>query len=163
MPGTRFRMPGVATGTQGMSFCALHAATGEEKYLKIAENAALSLLDHWLEDGRPIHCHHEQDRTYTQNVTSFGDIFYYHEAILWVAHHTRDEALRERIRQVYHWHIFGEKGLLQARVQEVWWPVGHPWTNSKAAGMPLVYLGYTDLMGWDRQAILTPVSRLTPD
>ncbi|NOZ23505.1 MAG: hypothetical protein GXP25_20710 [Planctomycetes bacterium] len=139
----------VATGTQGMSFCALYAITGDEKYLKVAERAAKFLLDNWKEDGRPIHHHHAKDTAYVAKVTSFGDIYYYHEAILWVWHWTKDEKLKDRIRQVYSWHIKGEEGLLHARENAVWWPVSHPWTNSKAAAMPLVLIEYDRSMAKD--------------
>ncbi len=139
----------VATGTQGMSFCALYAITGEPKYLKIAERAAAFLLDNWQPDGRPIHHHHAEARAQVLRVTNFGDICYYHEAILWVWHWTADEALKARIRQVYAWHIKGEQGLLTARVGGVWWPAADPWTNSKAAAMPLVLLEYNRSMAHD--------------
>lgn len=139
----------VATGTQGMSFCALHAITGEPRYLAIAERAAAFLLDNWLEDGRPVHHHHERERSYPQKATAFGDIYYYHEALLWVWHWTRDDALKARIRRVYGWHIRGPQGLLAARENAVWWPVSDTWTNSKAAAMPLVLLAYDRGMAKD--------------
>jgi len=66
----------VATGTQGMSFCALYAITGEEKDLRIAEHAVQFLLENWQSDGRPIHHHHAVDQASPVNVTGFGDILY---------------------------------------------------------------------------------------
>jgi len=141
----------VATGTQGMSFCALYAITGEEKYLRIAEHAVRFLLENWQADGRPIHHHHALDQAEVVKVTSFGDVLYYHEAILWVWHWTADEALKEKIRQVYAWHINGPKGLLAARQQGVWWPLVDPWTNSKGAAMPLVLLEYDRSMQHDAE------------
>jgi hypothetical protein len=139
----------VATGTQGMSFCSLYVITGDEKYLKSAERAANFLLDNWQEDGRPIHHHHEKSISSVQKATSFGDIYYYHEAILWVWNWTKDQELKEKIRRVYAWHIKGSQGLLQARDNGVWWPVGHSWTNSKAAAMPLVLIEYDRSMAKD--------------
>ena len=139
----------VATGTQGMSFCALYAVTGEPRYLKIAERAAGFLLDNWLPDGRPIHHHHSEAKSAPLKSTSFGDIYYYHEAILWVWHWTANPALKDKIARVYGWHIKGPEGLLAARANEVWWPVDHPWTNSKAAAMPLVFLEYDRAMKQD--------------
>lgn len=131
----------VATGTQGMSFCALYAITREEKYLRIAERAANFLLDNWQEDGRPFHHHHaDASKDHVQAATAFGDVYYYHEAILWVWNWTSDEALKEKTRRVYGWHIKGSMGLLQARENGVWWPVRDNWTNSKSAAMPLVLI-----------------------
>jgi hypothetical protein len=150
----------VATGTQGMSFCALYAITGEEKYLKIAERAVRFLLENWQPDGRPIHHHHALDKAEVVPVTDFGDIFYYHEAILWVWHWTKDEALKEKIRQVYDWHIKGSKGLLASQQQGVWWPLTDPWTNSKAAAMPLVFLEYDRSMQHDAE-VAQAVQRAT--
>jgi hypothetical protein len=95
----------VATGTQGMSFCALYAATREPRYLKIAERAAAFLVDNWLPDGRPIHHHHAEPIAKPTRSTDFGNVYYYHEAILWVWHWTADEALKEKIRRVYRGHI----------------------------------------------------------
>ncbi len=141
----------VATGTQGMSFCALYAITGQDKYLKIAEHAVQFLLENWQADGRPIHHHHALDQAGVVKVTNFGDILYYHEAILWVWHWTADEALKEKIRRVYAWHIKGPRGLLAARQQGVWWPLTDPWTNSKAAAMPLVWMEYDRSMEHDAE------------
>ncbi len=137
----------VACGTQAMNFAALSVVTGQEKYLHVAEGAARFLLDHWQPDGRPIHCHHAKDVQRVTAATNFGDIFYYHEGILWVAHHTRDQGLLEQVRRVYGWHIAGEKGLLAERENGVWWPPRDPWTNSKAAGMPCVLMAYQRLGG----------------
>ncbi len=135
----------VAAGTQGMSFCSLYAITGERKYLVIAERAASFLLDNWQEDGRPIHHHHANDSTQVIDLTEAGDLgslYYYHEAILWVWHWTKDQALKDKIRRVYTWHIQGTKGVLQARENGVWWPIGHPWGNAKTGAMPLVLIEY---------------------
>ncbi len=139
----------VATGTQGMSFCALYAITGDERYLRVAERAANFLLDNWEEDGRPIHHHHQKKEARALKVTHFGDIYYYHEAILWTWHWSKDKALKGKTRRgasyqrrVYERHLFGSQGLLQARENGVWWPPTHPWTNSKAAAMPLVLIEY---------------------
>ena len=139
----------VATGTQGMSFCALYAVTGEPKYLQVAQRAVGFLLDNWREDGRAIHHHHERPIAQVTDVTDFGDIYYYHEAILWVWHWTSDQALKEKIRKVYGWHIRGSRGLLAARQRGVWWPVTDTWTNSKAAAMPLVLIEYDRSMARD--------------
>jgi hypothetical protein len=141
----------VATGTQGMSFCALYAITREPRYLKIAERAAGFLLDNWLPDGRPIHHHHALPTSEPVKCTQFGDIYYYHEAILWVWHWTADPALKDKIRRVYQWHIKGPRGLLAARAHGVWWPPEHPWVDSKAAAMPLVFLEYQRNMAADAE------------
>jgi len=146
----------VATGTQGMSFCALYTITGERKYLRIAERAANFLLDDWQRDGRPIHHHHANDSTQVIDLTDAEDVgsFYYsHEAILWVWHWTEDEALKDKIRRVYKWHIQGAKGLLQAREHGVWWPLGRAWGNAKTGAMPLVLIEY------DRSMNQTPEVR----
>ena len=137
--------------TQGMNFCALHAITGERRYLSVAERAARFLLDNWQVAGRPIHYHHCEDRQQVHDVTAFGDIYYYHEAILWVWHWTADEELKDDIRRVYAWHIKGAEGLLQALENGVWWPVGHVWTNAKAAAMPLVLIEYARSMADDAE------------
>lgn len=135
----------VATGTQGMSFCALYVITDERKYLEIAERAASFLLDHWQQDGRPIHHHHVNDSTQVidlMDAEDVGSFYYSHEAILWVWHWTEDEALKDKIRRVYRWHIQGAKGLLQARENGVWWPLGRAWGNAKTGAMPLVLIEY---------------------
>ncbi|MBC8875756.1 MAG: hypothetical protein H8E44_40535 [Planctomycetes bacterium] len=135
----------VATGTQGMSFCSLYAITGDRKYLEIAERATNFLLDNWQEDGRPIHHHHSEDTTQVLDLTEAedqGNLFYYHEAILWVWHWTKDEALKEKIRTVYTWHIKGTEGLLRNRENGVWWSLGRAWGNAKTGAMPLVLIEY---------------------
>ncbi|MFH1923170.1 MAG: hypothetical protein ABIP48_25185 [Planctomycetota bacterium] len=140
----------VAAGTQGMSFCSLYVITGDRKYLEVAERATHFLLDNWQEDGRPIHHHHAEDTTRVLDLTEAGDmgnLYYYHEAILWVWHWTNDEALKEKIRRVFGWHIQGAKGLLGARENGVWWPLGHPWGNAKTGAMPLVLIEYDRSMG----------------
>lgn len=134
-----------------MSFCALYAVTREPRYLKIAERAAGFLLDNWLPDGRPIHHHHAEPTARPIECISFGDVYYYHEAILWVWHWTADESLKEKIRRVYRQHIKGPQGLLAARANGVWWPPAHPWTDSKAAAMPLVFLEYDRSMAPDAE------------
>ncbi len=139
----------VATGTQGMSFCALSVITGDRRYLKVAERATNFLLDNWQQDGRPVHHDHASDRSYVVASTSFGDIFYYHEAILWTYHWTRSRALKNKIRRVYLWHIKGPRGLLETRENGVWWPVDTGWANSKAAAMPLVLVEYDRGMAGD--------------
>ena len=68
---------------------------------------------------------------------------------MWVWNWTKDEALKEKIRRVYGWHIKGAAGLLQARENGVWWPVADTWTNSKAAAMPLVFIEYDRSMAKD--------------
>jgi len=130
----------VATGTQAMNFAALHAATGERRYLDIATRAAQFLLANWLEDGRPIHHRWNSPTKAPQPVTSFGDIYYAHGGIQWVFHHSPDPAFRKAVERVYRWHIFGEQGLLQARENAVWWPLGHPWSNAKATATPCVLM-----------------------
>lgn len=140
----------VAAGTQAMSFCSLHVVTGERKYLEVAERAVDFLLDNWHEDGRPLHHHHAEDTTRLLDLTEAGDLgnlFYYQEGILWVWHWTEDEALKEKIRRVVGWHITGAKGLLRARENGVWWPLGHPWGNAKTAAIPLVLVEYDRSMG----------------
>ena len=139
----------VATGTGGMCFCALHAITGDEAYLKIAERAAGFLLTYFLEDGRVIHHHHCEDKVELYDATRPGDIYYSHEAILWAWHWTKDEALKEKTRRVYGWHVKGEHGLLQARENNVFWPYLTAWHNSKACAMPLILIEYDRSMAAD--------------
>ena len=133
----------VAAGTQGMSFCGLYVISGERRYLDVAERAVEFLLDNWQEDGRPIHHHHAEDTTEVMEMTDAGDmgnVYYYYEALLWVWNWTDDDALKERIARVCTWHVEGEKGLLRARENGVWWPLGHPWGNAKLGGMPLIII-----------------------
>jgi hypothetical protein len=144
----------ISAGTQGMSFCSLYAITGDEKYLKVAERAANYLLDNWKEDGRPIFDHHATDARLVLDIAepaSIGKLYYSHEAILWVWHWTKDEALKEKIRRVYGWHIKGEKGLLAERENGVWWPVVDVWSNSKMGAMPTVLIEYDRSMSNDPQ------------
>jgi len=140
----------VATGTQGMSFAALYAVTGKSRYLQVAERAVRFLLHDWQPDGRPTYHDFLRDFSYVERVTDFGNIYYYHEAILWVLNWTQDEDLKQAIRNVYDWHIRGEQGLLGARQYDVWWPPSpSTWENSKAGGMPLVLIAYDREMGQD--------------
>ncbi len=141
----------VATGTQGMSFCALYAVSGERRYLKIAERAAAFLLNNWGPDGRPISHDYERPIFGFENSTDFGNLYYYHEAILWVWHWTKDQTLKDEIRRVYRWHTMGSRGLLAERVHGVWWPLAGSWANSKAAAMPLVLLEYERSMAADAE------------
>jgi hypothetical protein len=85
------------------------------------------------------------------SVTRFGDNYYAHEAILWVWNWTKDEQLKDWIRQVYQWHIMGTQGLLIARENGVWWPLSTPWTNSKAGGIPLVLVEFQRDMVYDSE------------
>ena len=83
--------------------------------------------------------------------TDFGNLYYYHEAILWVWHWTKDQTLKDEIRRVYRWHTMGSRGLLAERVHGVWWPLAGSWANSKAAAMPLVLLEYERSMAADAE------------
>lgn len=134
----------VATGVQAMSFTALHAATGEPHYLEIAERAVDWLLrDTWLEDGRVVFHPHDSSQALVLPATSFGTLHYFHDGIQWVWHWTRDEALRDRIREAYARHVHGSAGLLAARQHGVWWqPSPNAWENSKAGGIPRVLITF---------------------
>jgi hypothetical protein len=134
----------VATGTQAMNFAALYAATGQQRYLTTATRAAEFLLRNWLEDGRPIHHRWNSPEKGPAPITDFGNSYYYHDGIMWVYHHNPEPAFRETVQRVYGWHIFAQSGLLQARENGVWWPMGHPWTNAKATAMPCVFMLYSN-------------------
>jgi hypothetical protein len=137
-----------ATATSAAAFTTLYIATGDEKYLAVAEKAANFLLDNWNEDGRPIcHAHHTEltEPVYNQPVTHFGAAFYYSDGILMVYNHTKNQALKEKFKKVYNWYIKGEKGLLVNMGINSWWLLQDTWDNSKTAGIPLVFLEYKNL------------------
>jgi hypothetical protein len=133
----------VATGAQGMSFAALYAVTGEPSYIQAAERAVRFLLSGWQEDGRPTFHDPGLDLYHVQRATDFGNIYYYHEAILWVWNWTGDDSLKQWIRTVYGWHVLGERGLLATRQHDFWWrPSPSTWENSKAGAMPMVLIHF---------------------
>lgn len=139
------RIYSIATGTQAAAFAAFYAVSGEPKFLQMAKHAATFLLDHWMPDGRPIcfpHVPSRNGKQYPQPVTQVGDIFYYHDGILFVYHQTRDVAFREKVEKVYGWHIMGSQGLLRSLGDKPFLPLQDAWDNPKAAGMPLVFLTY---------------------
>ncbi len=134
---------GVATGTEAAAFAALYAATKEPRHLETAERAAAFLLDNWRPDGQVLarpHWSQNGGREYVQPVTQFGDMFYYHDGILFVYYQSADERFRRKVRQVYQQHIDGDKGLLRCIGNNAWFPLQDAWDNSKTAGMPLVFL-----------------------
>ncbi len=142
--GVPQRLPySVATGTEAAAYSALYAVTKERRYFERARRAAEFLLDKWRTDGRPVcspHWSQNAGREYVQPVTQFGDIFYYHDGILFVYHHTENSQFRRKVQEVYRWHIDGERGLQRAIGDKAWFPLQDAWDNSKTAGMPLVFL-----------------------
>lgn len=134
---------GVATGTEAAAFAALYAVTHEPRYLDTARKAAEFLLDNWQADGRVL-CHPHSSTNggepYIQPVTQFGDMFYYHDGVLFVYQHVNDVQFREKVRRIYRQHIDGAEGLLHVMGSAPWFPLQDAWDNSKTAGMPLVFL-----------------------
>jgi rhamnogalacturonyl hydrolase YesR len=134
-----------ATATEAATFAMLYLNTGDEKYLKIAEQAAHFMVDHWNEDGRPKwYFHHstKEGQILDMPINYFGAAFYYTDGIFLVYHHTKDQSLREKVERVYSWYIKGEKGLLANLGQNSWWQLQDAWNNSKTAGIPLAFLNY---------------------
>jgi rhamnogalacturonyl hydrolase YesR len=135
----------VATATEAATFATLYLNTDDEKYLKIAEQAAHFMVDHWNENGQPIwYFHHsiKEGKILDIPINYFGDAFYATDGIFQVYHHTKDESLREKMERVYSWYIKGEKGLLANLGQNSWWQLQDAWNNSKTAGIPLAFLNY---------------------
>lgn len=141
----RTEVYGVATATEAAAFTTLYIQTKNEKYLHIAEQAARFMVERWNEDGRPVWYFHrsiKDGQILDMPIRYFGSAFYYTDGLFFVYHHTKDEALRNRIEQVYSWYIKGEKGLLANLGQHAWWDLQDYWNNSKTAGMPLAFLNY---------------------
>jgi len=159
----------VATGTEAAAFTTLYIQTKNEKYLAVAEKAAHFLTDYWQPDGRPIWFNHEiikEGRVLLQNVLNFGDSFYHIDGMFMVYHHTKDQALKDKIQKVYGWYIRGEKGLLASLGNDSWWLLQDAWNNSKTAGVPLALLNYqrmTDDAGVDRTVSMVKRFLCTPE
>ncbi|MCX6625934.1 MAG: hypothetical protein NTY38_33695 [Acidobacteria bacterium] len=135
----------VATGTQAAEFAAVYAITGEEKYLKVAERAALFLAGNFSSDGRPLAYPFSPRKPvvpYLEPLTHLGEIFYHHDGILFVYQQSKDERFREKIRAAYQRHVMGSMGLMSTTEGDVWWALQDSWNNSKSAAMPLVLLVY---------------------
>jgi hypothetical protein len=146
----------VATATEAAAFTALYIQTKNEIHLAVAEKAAHFLTDYWNRDGRPIWFNHQiikEGRVLSQSVLNFGDSFYHIDGLFMVYHHSKDQALKDKIEKVYSWYIKGEKGLLASLGNDSWWLLQDAWNNSKTAGVPLALLNYqrmTDDAGVDR-------------
>jgi hypothetical protein len=135
----------VATATEAAAFTSLYIQTKNDKYLAVAEKAAHFLTDYWRPDGRPIWFNHEiikEGRVLPQSVLNFGDSFYHIDGLFMVYHHTKHQALKDKIEKVYSWYIKGEKGLLASLGNDSWWLLQDAWNNSKTAGVPLALLNY---------------------
>lgn len=138
----------VATATEAAAFAAAYAVTKDAKYLKRAQSAAQFLLNNWRPDGRPVAFPHHstnEGKPYDQPISQFGDIFYYHDGILLVYHHSKDPVFRQKVESVYRWHVKGERGLIAGLGSYPWWGLQDNWDNSKTAGMLLVLLAYQDM------------------
>jgi len=121
----------------------------------VAQRAVRYLLDNWQEDGRQVFDHHTpqlgREALDIRKPGAIGNFYYSHDGILWVWHWTKDESLREQIRRVYTWHIKGSHGLLAARDNGGWGPVGDFWTNSKMGALPTVLVEYDRSMARDAE------------
>ena len=115
----------------------------------VAEKAGRFLLKNWNKDGRPIYYAHYGDGTdmiYDQPVNHFGSSFYYIDGLLMLMHHTKDKTMLEKMKEVFGFYIKGEKGLLANIGDKPWFPMQDAWNNSKTAGMPLVFLAYSQMV-----------------
>ena len=162
----------VATGTQAMLFSGLYGVTEDERYIEITSRAIEFQLDHWLEDGRPVHFRHDRDDSFPQEVTEYGDIYYLLEGMMWVYFYSKEVKLKKKILRVLGWFLEGERGLLKQwrevwfetdppikRERSVWFDdlppvngytigvsIGRDWSNPKSAGLlPALMLYYREV------------------
>ena len=136
----------VSTATTTLACILFYNFTKDEKYLTVAEKAALYMADKWHADGRlwnsifdttyPGHDHY-------QDVEYFGDGFYTLEAIQAVLNTTKTESVKKTLFEVLHKYIFGEAGLLARKGEKAWWSLEtNCWHLSKSAGIPMVFCDY---------------------
>lgn len=131
----------VSTATTALSLALFYQLTGEEKYLRYAEDAAVFLADKWQEEGRNFN--YIYDGTYPgvdhyQDVNEFGDGFYTMEAlsaVLWI---TNREEIRKCLFTSLKKYLFGSAGLLKLLGNQAWWELQNNWHNSKSAGNPIL-------------------------
>lgn len=143
----------VATATMITAHTLIYAVTGEEKYLKIAEDAGRYLLLDFAKDGS---VYGRLCETYATTYPAelfhkyaFGHLFYLEEGLITLALHTKDEELRTRINKAITARAIGEEGFMKLiRSGDVWFPLRDNWTDAKQVGTVQT---------------VTRVSRLVPD
>jgi len=130
----------IATGTTGLAYAFFGAATGEQKYLDIAEKAALFLVRDWNEDGRPYIWPFDgyfPGYPFYMRVSDTGEQFYVLDAVTGVAALTKKESVRRTIVEALRRYFTGSRGLLATWNGATWWPIQDTWHNSKSAATPL--------------------------
>lgn len=142
----------VSTATTALSLALFYRVTGEEKYLRLAEESALFMVSGWSEKGPYMNW--PFDNTYPghpclQAATEFGDLFYSLESLSAVMSITNSHEVRKAIFDAFHKYLFGEEGALNAKKGLPWWPIDNYWHMSKSAGMPIIlydFIQYADEM-----------------
>ena len=138
----------VSTATTALACAIFYQVTKEEKYLKVAEDAALYLADNWHEDGRILN--HVFQKTYPgydnhQGVNEFGDGFYSLEAIIALLNVSERKEVKEKLFAGLRKYIFGSQGLLAIKGDQPWWDLQNCWHNSKSAGNPILLFDFLRL------------------
>jgi hypothetical protein len=130
----------IATGTTGLAYAFFAAATGEQKYMDIAEKAALFLVRDWNADGRPYIWPFDwyfPGYPFYMRVSDTGEQFYILDAIAGVAALTKKAAVRTAIVDALRKYYLGGRGVLASWNGATWWPIQDTWHNSKSAATPL--------------------------
>lgn len=133
----------VATASTALTCTFIYELTGEEKYMKVAEDAALFMAKDWNDDGRMIH--YVYDRMYPghdfyQDACEFADGFYTAETLSAVLAVSRNNEVRKAAFSALEKYVFGSAGLLELKKNLPWWKPQNIWHNSKSTGNPIFLL-----------------------
>jgi len=136
--GQDYRTPySVATGTQAANLAALGLATGDSRYSRGAERAALFLASNIDSDGSVEFHRFDRRPPAGINPGSMGNIFYIIDGLLWVRFGSGD-VIRTAIDITLAEYLTGDNGLLNRVEDSKWWTDEDPWEGSKRAA--LLYL-----------------------
>jgi len=149
----------VSTATTALTMMFFSQLTGEEKYMKIGEDAVLFLTQDWNEDGRNLNWIFDgtfPGENHYQDVLDFGDTFYVIEALSAALALTKRPQLKKIIYDAIQNHLFGSTGLLKNKANQTWWSIQNTWNNSKSVAMPIIlqdFQLYADEMNASQEKI----------
>lgn len=135
----------VSTAASALTLGVYAKLTGDRKYLKIAENAALLLAKNWNENGK--NWNFIYDNTYPghdhyQGANEFGDGFYTAEALSALLALSDSKEVRASLFNALRRYLFGSEGLIALKKDQSWWSLQNIWHNSKSAGNPILLLDF---------------------
>lgn len=137
----------VATGTTALSLSTYYAATGDERALQAAEDAARFLAGSFEESGSVLFRYHDRPEPELIPATWHHNVYYMLEGMLAVHRVTEDPALRGEIEATCRRYLHGPEGIASVLPTDQWITVGTRRNLSKANGMLAVLIEIRELLG----------------